>query len=44
MRLPFRLHRTIDVVASPLIAIVVALSLASMTEPASLRQRTRIPL
>jgi hypothetical protein len=31
MRLPFRLHRTIDVVASPLIAIVVALSLASMT-------------
>ena len=31
MRLPFRLHRTIDAVASPLIAIVVALSLASMT-------------
>jgi hypothetical protein len=31
MRLPFCLHRTIDVVASPLIAIVVALSAASMT-------------
>jgi hypothetical protein len=31
MRLPFRRHRTIDVVATPLIAIVVALTAASMT-------------
>ena len=31
MRLPFRLHRTIDVVATPLIVIVVALSAVSVT-------------
>ena len=31
MRLPFSLHRTIDVVATPLIAIVVALSAVSVT-------------
>ena len=31
MRLPFGPHRTIDVVATPLIAIVAALTAASMT-------------
>ena len=31
MRLPFGLHRTIDVVAAPLLALVVALSAANLT-------------